>query len=67
VTRRVAGQGEGVRPVPYAKEMAPVIGAFIFVSVLELSLVHLLIPWESLRLVVLALSVWGVLSAAGRR
>jgi len=65
VTRRVAGQGEGVRPVPYAKEIAPVIGAFIFVSVLELPLVHLLIPWDAVRLVVLVLSVWGVLWMVG--
>jgi hypothetical protein len=63
--RRVAGQGEGVLTFPYAKEVAPVMGAFIFVSVLELPLVHLLIPWEAVRLVALVLSVWGVLWMVG--
>jgi hypothetical protein len=63
--RRVAGQGPGVRQFTYAKQVTPILWAFFFVSLIELPVVHLLIPWDSVRLVVLILSVWGVLFMLG--
>jgi len=41
------------------------MGAFIFVSLLELPVVHLLLPWDTVRLVALVLSVWGLLWMVG--
>jgi hypothetical protein len=65
VTRRVSGQGPGVRTFSYARQVAPVMAAFIFVSLVELPVVHLLLPWETIRIAVLALSVWGLLWMVG--
>jgi hypothetical protein len=65
LTRRVSGQGPGVVTFPYSKALAPVIAAFIFVSLIELPVVHLLIPWDSVRLVALVISVWGLLWMVG--
>lgn len=65
VTRRVSGQGPAVEAFSYAKELAPLMGAFIFVSAIELPVVHLLLPWETVRLVLLVLSVWGLLWMIG--
>jgi hypothetical protein len=65
VTRRVSGQAPGVRAFSYSKTVTPVIGAFIFVSAIELPVVHLLLPWETVRLIVAILSVWGLLWMIG--
>lgn len=50
------GYTKGTRGIPIA------IGA---VSLVELVLVHLLVPWPWLRIVLLILSIWGVLFVAG--
>jgi hypothetical protein len=65
VTRRISGMGPGVHKFSYHRQEAPIIGAFIFVSLIELPVVHLLIPWETVRLVVLVISVWGFLWMVG--
>ena len=65
VTRRVAGMHPGAEAFAYHRQIAPILGAFIFVSVIELPVVHLLIPWDTVRLVVLFLSVWGLLWMVG--
>lgn len=65
VVRRVPGQGPGVQSFPYAKEATPLIAVFIFVSVIELPVVGLLLPWATVRLVVLLLSLWTVLWMVG--
>jgi len=65
LTRRVPGQGPGVQGFSYASAVAPIMGAFIFVSVLELVVVHLLLPWETIRLVADVLSIWGLLWMIG--
>jgi hypothetical protein len=61
ITRRVPGAGPDTEAFSYSRQVAPIIGAFIFVSLIELPVVHLLIPWDSVRIVVLILSVWGLL------
>jgi hypothetical protein len=63
--RRVPGRTPGARTFTYAKEVTPVLLAFVFVSALELPVVHLLIPWETVRLALLVLGVWGLLWMAG--
>ena len=65
VTRRVPGRGPGVEAFSYVRAVAPIMGAFIFVSALELVVVHLLLPWEVIRLILLVLSVWGLLWMVG--
>lgn len=65
VARRVSGQGPDVEPFSYARQISPVIGAFIVVSAIELPVVHLLLPWETVRLVLLVVSVWGLLWMLG--
>ena len=65
VTRRVPGADSGVRAFSYSRQITPIIGAFIFVSLIELPVVHLLIPWDVVRLVVVILSVWGLLWMVG--
>jgi len=64
-TRRTAGMRPGAEAFAYHRQIAPIIGAFIFVSAIELPVVHLLIPWDTVRLVVLFLSVWGLLWMIG--
>ena len=65
VRRRFAGQGPGVQPFSYAKQITPLMWAFVFVSLIELPVIHLLIPWDTVRLVVLVVSVWGLLFMVG--
>jgi len=65
VIRRKPGVGPGSRTFPYARELAPLIGVFIFVSAIELVAVHLLLPWETVRLVLDVVSVWGLLWMIG--
>jgi hypothetical protein len=65
LTRRVPGKGPGAEAFSYTRELAPLIAVFIFLSLIELPVVHLLLPWETVRLVVLILSVWGLLWMLG--
>jgi len=65
VTRRVPGRSPGAQAFSYAKEVSPVLMAFIFVSTLELVVVHLLLPWATVRLIALVLSTWGLLWMVG--
>ena len=65
VTRRVPGRGPGVRAFPYAKEVSPLLGVFIFLSALEIPVAHLLIPWELVKLALLIVGVWGLLWMIG--
>ena len=65
VTRRVPGRGPGVEVFPYSRDVVPIMAAFIFVSVLELPVVHLLLPWETVRLIADVLSIWGLLWMVG--
>jgi hypothetical protein len=65
VTRHVPGMAPGVEAFAYSRDLVPLMAAFIFVSLIELPVVHLLIPWDTVRLVVLVVSVWGVLWMVG--
>ena len=65
VTRRTLGAGPGVRAFPYSRDVVPIMVAFIFVSLLELPVVHLLLPWDTVRLIADVLSIWGLLWMVG--
>ena len=51
----------GARPVGYSRLVTPVLCLWIFASAAEIPLVHVLVPWEWLRLSLLVVGVWGVL------
>jgi hypothetical protein len=63
--RRVPGRGPGVETFPYAKEVSPLLYAFIGVSALELVVVHLILPWATVRTIALVVSLWGLLWMIG--
>ena len=49
----------------YAQAVTPVMWLWIFASALEVPLVHVLIPWDTVRITVLALSIWGLVWMVG--
>jgi hypothetical protein len=64
VTRRPAVP-TGTTAVSYGQLVAPMMGLWIFASALEVPLVHVLTPWESVRIVLLVVSIWGLLWMVG--
>lgn len=62
--RRPAVPG-GTEPVGYAQAVTPVMALWIFASAAELPLVHVLIPWEGVRIAALVLGVWTVVWMLG--
>jgi len=65
VTRRRPGRRPGSQAFSYGREVRPLLMVIIFVSALELVVVHLLLPWATVRLIALVLSVWGLLWMVG--
>lgn len=57
---RRPGRGPGSRAFPYAKEIVPLLWVFVVLSTLELAVVHVLLPWETLRWMLFVFSLWGV-------
>ncbi|NUT20425.1 MAG: PH domain-containing protein [Hamadaea sp.] len=51
---------KGGRPFRYAAPVVPIIWTFIVLSAVEIPIVDLLLPWKSVRIVMLALGAWGV-------
>lgn len=60
VTRRPDLGAEGDEPFTYARTVTPVMWLWIFASALELPLVHVLVPWEGVRVALLVVGVWGL-------
>jgi hypothetical protein len=65
IVRRKPGLGPEADAFTYTRELGPLIGVFIFVSALEMVVVHLLIPWEAIRLALDIISLWGLLWMTG--
>jgi hypothetical protein len=55
----------GAEPIGYAQAVTPVMWLWIFASAAELPLVHVLIPWEGVRIAALVLGVWTVVWMLG--
>lgn len=55
----------GSRPVGYARLVSPLLWLWIFGSAVEIPVAHVLLPWESVRGVVLVLGVWGLMWMLG--
>ncbi|WP_409331454.1 hypothetical protein [Trujillonella humicola] len=56
---------DGAEAFPSAGASTPVIWAFVVVSAIEVVVVHLLVPWDALRLVLDLAGVYGVLWMLG--
>ncbi len=52
-------------PIGYAKATTPVVWLWIFASALEIPLIHVLIPWDTVRIIGLAIGVWGLIWMLG--
>lgn len=65
VTRRRDVPGSGAAAFGYAQAVTPVMWLWIFASAVEVPLVHVLIPWEAVRVVALVVSVWGLVWMVG--
>jgi len=62
VTRRRSGVGT---PFPYGSAVTPIILVFIGVSAVETVVLHVIVPWEQVRLALDVVSVWGLLWMVG--
>jgi hypothetical protein len=51
---------DGAVAIGYAQASTPVMWLWIFASAAELPLVHVLVPWEGIRLALLVVGVWGL-------
>ena len=64
VTRRPDVPGDAT-PFPYVGAVAVLLWAFIIVSAIELVALHLILPWETVRLIVDIVSIWGLVWMLG--
>lgn len=60
VTGRDPGAPEDAERFTYVKSVQVTIWAFIIVSAVEVVVVHLIVPWEAIRIVLLLLGLWGL-------
>lgn len=65
IMRRPDVRYDDAQPVTYARTVTPVMWLWIFASAVEVPLVHILIPWDTVRIVVLVLSIWGLVWMVG--
>ncbi len=63
--RRVDGVGPGDVALPYARAAVPLGVLFTGLSVVELVVVELVVPWPAVRAVLLVSGAWGLLVVAG--
>jgi len=64
IFRRPPPDGDA-QPFGYSSLLTPILLAFIAVSTIEIPVVHLLLPWETVRRAFLGLGVWGVIWMIG--
>jgi hypothetical protein len=58
-TRRPRGPA-GAETFGYTGPVTPLIWAFIGLSAIEIPVAHLLLPWQTARVIVLVVGVWGL-------
>lgn len=64
IRRPDLGGSEDV-PFAYARSVTPVMWLWIFASGAEVAVAHLLVPWDGVRITLLAVGVWGLLWMVG--
>ncbi|WP_018348695.1 hypothetical protein [Longispora albida] len=60
IVRRPYGTEHGGEPFSYATALTPIMWAFIGVSAAEIPAVHLLLPWQGVRVAMLIIGVYGL-------
>lgn len=65
VARRPSHGGPDAERVTYARLVTPVMWLWIFASAMEIPLIHVLVPWDGVRLGLLVVGVWGLLWMVG--
>ena len=50
----------GEERIGYARAVTPVMGLWIFASAAEIPLLHVLLPWETARVISIVLGAWGL-------
>jgi hypothetical protein len=65
VTRRPRVSGPSDEVFTYARTATPVMWLWIFGSAVEMVVVHLLIPWTTVRIILLIVSAWGLIWMVG--
>ena len=65
VTRRPVVPAAGVEAVGYSQAVTPVMWLWIFASAAEMVVVHLVIPWPTVRIILLIVSAWGLIWMIG--
>ena len=65
LARRPDVPRSGAEAFGYSREVTPLLLVWIFASAIEIPFFHLLIPWHSVRVIGLVVSVWGLLWMLG--
>jgi hypothetical protein len=65
VTRRPVVPVPDVEAFGYSQAVTPVMWLWIFASAAEMVVVHLLIPWPTVRIILLIVSAWGLIWMVG--
>jgi hypothetical protein len=65
VTRRPVAPSADVEAVGYSQTVTPIMLLWIFASAIEMVAVHLLIPWQTVRIILLIISAWGLIWMVG--
>jgi hypothetical protein len=65
VTRRPVTPSTDVEAVGYSQAVTPIMLLWIFASAVEMVVVHLLIPWQTVRIILLIISAWGLIWMVG--
>lgn len=65
LARRPDHGGGDDLPVGYARLVTPVMWLWIFGSACEIPLVHVLVPWDGVRVALLVIGVWGLMWMVG--
>ena len=65
VTRRPVAPSPDIEAVGYSQTVTPIMLLWIFASAVEMVVVHLLIPWQTVRIILLIISAWGLIWMIG--
>ena len=62
---RVQGKGPDDEPIGYAASTAPIMWALIILNLIEIPALHIMIPWETVRIIVDVLGVYSLFWMVG--
>jgi len=65
VTRRPVAPRPDMQAIGYSQTVTPVMSLWIFASAAEMVVVHLIVPWPTVRIILLIISAWGLIWMIG--